>query len=88
MENGFNPIINNPSDADLRQAYNDGYRRGQKDARLQVDVGLDIYTQTVKRLARGGITDPTRQIIALAEEIESYRAKIRHLEEAVKNAPI
>lgn len=39
-----------------------------------------IYEQTVKRLARGGIKDPTAQIIALAEEIERYRDKIRWME--------
>ncbi len=41
----------------------------------------ELYNQTVKRLARGGIKDPTAQIIALAEEIECYRAKIRGMEE-------
>lgn len=44
----------------------------------------EIYTQTVKRLARGGIKDPTAQIIALAEEIERYRDKIYALEERLK----
>ncbi len=43
-----------------------------------------IYTQTVKRLARGGVLDPTAQIIALAEEIERYRDKIYALEERLK----
>lgn len=42
------------------------------------------YAQTVKRLARGGISDPTAQIIALAEEIERYRDKIYALEERLK----
>ena len=88
MENGYDPIINYPSDAAVQQAYNDGYRQGQKDARLRTELGLELYTQTVKRLARGGIKDPTSQIIALAEEIERYRAKIRYLEEAVKNAKV
>lgn len=40
----------------------------------------EIYTKTVKRLARGGIKDPTAQIIALAEEIDCYRNKIFWLE--------
>lgn len=39
-----------------------------------------IYTRTVRRLARGGIRDPTAQIIALAEEVERYRTKIYALE--------
>lgn len=46
-----------------------------------------IYIQTVKRLARGGIKDPTAQIIALAEEIERYREKIRGLEELQAETP-
>lgn len=40
----------------------------------------DLYDKTVKRLARGGIKDPTSQIVALAEEIERYREKIYGLE--------
>lgn len=44
----------------------------------------ELYNQTVKRLARGGIKDPTAQIIALAEEIEHYRDKIYALEERLK----
>ena len=39
-----------------------------------------LYEQTARRLARKGINDPTRQIIALTEEIEHYRAKIMGLE--------
>lgn len=45
-----------------------------------------IYTKTVQRLARGGIKDPTAQIIALAEEIERYRDKIHKLEELLQKA--
>lgn len=45
-----------------------------------MDVRKEIYEQTIKRLARGGINDPTSQIIALAEEIERYREKIYGLE--------
>lgn len=41
----------------------------------------DIYTLTVQRLNRLGITDPTSQIRELAKEIESYRARIKWLEE-------
>lgn len=41
---------------------------------------LKLYEDTVKRLARCGIKDPTSQIIALAEEIEEYRANIYGLE--------
>lgn len=37
------------------------------------------YTHTAYRLARGGAKDPTAQIIALAEEIEYYRARIQAL---------
>lgn len=40
----------------------------------------DLYTTTVKRLARLGANDPTAQIIALAEEIERYRNKIQAME--------
>lgn len=46
----------------------------------------EIFGKTVKRLARGGILDPTAQIIALAEEIERYRDKIHALEELLKKA--
>lgn len=44
----------------------------------------EIYEKTVKRLARIGVKDPTAQIVALAEEIEQYRAKIRNLEEYIQ----
>lgn len=44
----------------------------------------ELYEQTVKRLARGGIKDPTSQIIALAKEIEMYRDKIYGLEAMLK----
>lgn len=44
----------------------------------------EIYEKTVKRLARMGVKDPTGQIVALAEEIEQYRAKIRNLEEQLQ----
>lgn len=40
----------------------------------------ELFTITVKRLARAGIKDPTAQIVALAEEIDLYRAKIQHME--------
>lgn len=40
----------------------------------------DVYNKTVKRLARMGISDATAQIIALAEEVERCRVKIRDLE--------
>lgn len=46
-----------------------------------------IYTKTVRRLARMDIHDPTAQIIALAEEIEQYRANILKLEEKLKETP-
>lgn len=32
MENGHNPITNQPSDADVSRSYQDGYRRGWNDA--------------------------------------------------------
>ena len=47
----------------------------------------EIYIQTVKRLARMGIKDPTAQIVALAEEIDRYRDKIRRLEERQTETP-
>lgn len=43
-------------------------------------MDMDLYEKTVKRLGRVGVKDPTAQIIALAEEIEQYRAKIIGLE--------
>ena len=43
----------------------------------------ELYENTVKRLARGGITDPTSIIVFLAEEIEQYRDKIHVLEAVV-----
>lgn len=45
-----------------------------------------IYKKTTSRLARGGINDPTAQIIALAEEIERYRDKIHALEAQLQKA--
>ena len=41
----------------------------------------EMYKRAAARLARCGIYDPTRQIIALEEEIENYRDKIKALEE-------
>lgn len=46
----------------------------------------EIYIKTVRRLSRGGATDPTAQIIALAEEIDYYRNKIYWLENQPKEA--
>lgn len=43
----------------------------------------DLYNRTAKRLARIGITDPTSQITALAQECEQYRARILHLEDYI-----
>lgn len=40
----------------------------------------DLYEKTMRRLGRMGIKHPTDQIVALAEEIEYYRKKIRDLE--------
>ena len=47
---------------------------------VKLDAKHNLYNETVKRLARGGINDPTSQIIALADEIEQYRETIRRLE--------
>ena len=43
----------------------------------------EVYTKTVKRLQRGGHNDPTNQIIELSLEIDRYREKIYHLENAL-----
>ena len=43
----------------------------------------ELYNRTAERLGRVGIKDPTSQITALAQEIEQYRAKIRHLEDYI-----
>lgn len=43
----------------------------------------EIYTKTVKRLQRGGHTDPTNQIVELSLEIDRYRKKIYSLEAAL-----
>lgn len=39
----------------------------------------DTYTKAVKRLARQDIKDPTAQIIALEQEIDYYRERIKEL---------
>jgi len=39
----------------------------------------DLYCSTVERLTRIGLKDPTRQIIALAEEIDQNRQTIQAL---------
>lgn len=44
------------------------------------DERMKLYEQTIKRLARCGIKDPTNQIIWLADEIERYRTKIHGME--------
>lgn len=41
----------------------------------------ELYKKAASRLARCGIYDPTRQIIALEEEIEQYRDKIKAMEQ-------
>lgn len=47
------------------------------------DVQKALYTSTVRRLESIGAKDPTSQIIALAEEVEHYRDKIKSLEDAL-----
>lgn len=47
-------------------------------------MDITIYNETVQRLARTGVNDPTRQIIALAEEINRYRDRIFALEDAAR----
>lgn len=54
---------------------------------MLTDERKKIYNQTAKRLSRAGATDPTNQIIFLAEEIERYRAKIRGLEDLLRGIP-
>lgn len=44
----------------------------------------ELYNKTMKRLGRMGAKGPTKQIVALAEEIERYRTKILRLEEELK----
>lgn len=41
------------------------------------DEQMELYDRTVARLKRGGVNDPTAQIIALAEENESYRKRLQ-----------
>ena len=48
------------------------------------DKQREIYIETIRRLARGGATDPTAQIIALAEEIERYRDTIRRQDDEIE----
>lgn len=43
----------------------------------------DLYKRTAERLGHMGIKDPTAQIVALAEEINRYRAKIRNMEDFI-----
>lgn len=47
-------------------------------------MNLRIFDQTVRRLARCGVKDPTAQIIALSEEIKGYRERIYGLEDALR----
>lgn len=42
------------------------------------------YEATVQRLRRIGVTDPTQQIIELAEEIERYRDRVKYLEDELE----
>lgn len=50
-------------------------------------MNYKLYEETVRRLARMGAKDPTSQIIALAEEIERYRDRIRELEAQPPSGP-
>lgn len=51
--------------------------------RERAEEKQELYERTVRRLARAGAKDPTSQIIALAEEVDYYRNKIRALEEFI-----
>ena len=46
-----------------------------------------LYEKTAARLAKAGAKDPTAMIVALAEEIEHYRAKIHGLETMLHGLP-
>lgn len=52
-------------------------KAGEEDA---TENHQDLYKRTVERLVRGGAKNYASQIIALAEEIEHYREKIRGME--------
>ena len=43
----------------------------------------DLYKYTAERLGRVGIKDPTSLIITLAQEIESYRARIKQMQDYI-----
>lgn len=47
----------------------------------------DLYCSTVERLTRIGLKDPTRQIIALAEEIDQNRQTIQALRYELDKPP-
>lgn len=48
------------------------------------DKQMELYNKTMVRLRRIGAKTPTEQIVALAEEIDRYRDKIRRMEEALE----
>lgn len=58
------------------------------------DEQMELYDRTVARLKRGGVNDPTAQIIALAEENENYRKRLQWQPPApppltsIKNYPV
>ena len=45
------------------------------------DQQMELYKRTKERMRRQGIENPADVIVALAEEIEYYRNKIRAMEE-------
>lgn len=44
---------------------------------------IELYKETKRRLRRIGIENPAEVIVALAEEIDHYRKKIRAMEEQI-----
>lgn len=59
----------------------------EKKKKTKHELRMELYEKTTKRLARARVKDPTNQIIALAEEIERYRAKIKNLEALLCGLP-
>ena len=62
--------------------YNAGYRR-QSEVAKSIEKQQKIYNETMERLCRMGKKKHFDVIVALAEEIERYRDKIRSMDEFI-----
>ena len=62
-------------------------RKDTADPRSEVGERGELYSNTMRRLARMGAKTHVEQIICLAEEIEHYRAQITEMRDYIERRP-